>query len=238
MTLVALEDAGDEASPGRLTLAPLTLPGESHCRVASGEADLEHIRLSLRTAKLDLRVSVHGRIQVRIPGEADFDLVVSSPRSVDLLPRGDQIEIDLLFTEMPARLLQPRLAIDALDLTRIDEAETDEGTLVHRISTIRSGTLYSETLERPPRTLRQDQMLLFAASRGRLRTLGLEKDAMVLSYSGEVRGMTLGASTAARSLMPSVLQWLHQREGLTFLWAATLALLVFAQALVAFRKES
>jgi hypothetical protein len=120
--------------------------------------------------------------------------------------------------------LSPGLFVGNLSLLRIDQLQDAERTLVRRVSTILSGTLYLESLNGLVRPLRPAEAIQFDRSYGEIRTLGFHDGHLVVNFHGRVHGMTTGTGESRRSLMPTYLEWLQARHGLSLLWGTTLYL--------------
>jgi hypothetical protein len=59
---------------------------------------------------------------------------------------------------------------------------------------------------------------------GVIRTLQLLEDHIALTFHGYVSGMRSGYGANPRSLMPTYLEWLQARHGLSLLWGTTIYL--------------
>jgi hypothetical protein len=92
------------------------------------------------------------------------------------------------------------------------------------VSAIQSGTLYLESLNGSEYRLRSGQVLEFDEFEGQIRSLQLADNLITMQVHGRVRGMRTGVGSSERSLMPTVLEWLSARHGLSLLWGATLYL--------------
>jgi len=92
------------------------------------------------------------------------------------------------------------------------------------VSTILSGTLFLESLDGEKRQLRPGEELEFWESSGEIRMLRLEDNQIAVRYHGRVRGMTTGSGEGLHSLMPTYLEWMRARHGLSLFWGATLYL--------------
>lgn len=134
--------------------------------------------------------------------------------------------MDIDFIPEPAvkRKFSRQLLVDSLSLFSIDEQVDIEKTIVKRLSTILSGTLYFEALGGKKQVLRSGQELRFDYSAGEIRTITLEDGSIHLAFHGNVRGMSTGSSNNRISLMPTYLEWLSARHGLSLLWGTTLYL--------------
>ena len=97
-------------------------------------------------------------------------------------------------------------------------------TVVRQLSTLLTGDLYLEALNGQQYELRPREALRFDSSRGVIRSIGREQDAISLHYQGIVKGMKTGGATNSRSLMPSLLDWIRAQHGLSLLWGTTLYL--------------
>jgi hypothetical protein len=103
---------------------------------------------------------------------------------------------------------------------------------VRRISTIRSGKVFFETLGGKEHQLRALQRLDVEGARGVIRQLDLGESAINLNFVGVVSEIKTGASTRKKDLMPTLLQWVLARKTLVFLWSALVALVALGNAVV------
>jgi hypothetical protein len=111
-----------------------------------------------------------------------------------------------------------------LSLFRIEQYNELERTLVRRLSSIKAGTLYFESLNGRSLPLRSGQALDIEVVQGFIRTLELLDDGISLSFHGYVKQIKSGYGEHPRNLMPTYLEWLHARHGLSLLWGSTLYL--------------
>jgi hypothetical protein len=121
-------------------------------------------------------------------------------------------------------LLAPQLSVRGLSFARVDQFIGAGRSLVRRVSTILSGTLFLESLDGEKRQLRPGEELEFWESSGEIRMLRLEDNQIAVRYHGRVRGMTTGSGEGLHSLMPTYLEWMRARHGLSLFWGATLYL--------------
>jgi hypothetical protein len=133
-----------------------------------------------------------------------------------------QIDIDLILSPAVKGKFSRQLLVDSLSLFSIEEQVDIEKTVVKRLSSILSGTLYFEELGGKKQLLRSGQELHFDYSTGEIRTITLKDGNIVLAFHGNVRGMATGSSNNRISLMPTYLEWLSARHGLSLLWGTTL----------------
>jgi hypothetical protein len=222
-TALRLAAASVGGRVGSMTLAALMLPANT--RVSVRCADVSHqYRLSLAGSALDLRVDVYGPLHLAWAGAPAEELDLRTPRSVLLQSGPEGVDMDLTVSDTEPSVFSPQLSATDLTFARIDEYTDAEHTLVRRVSTILSGVIYFESLGGEAYPLRPGEALHFEAARGEIRTLQLEDDRIALKFHGRVRGMSSGSATVRRSLMPTYLDWLKARHGLTLLWGTTLYL--------------
>jgi hypothetical protein len=147
-----------------------------------------------------------------------------TPTAILLKAGADEVDIDIELPDGFEGGFAPSLSIRDLNLFRIDEYTTSHQTLVRRLSTVMSGTLYFESLNGREHRLRPAEMLHFEDAYGEIRTLRSHDDHFTLKFHGYVRGMRSGSSESGRSLMPTYLEWLKARHGLSLFWGTTLYL--------------
>jgi hypothetical protein len=132
------------------------------------------------------------------------------------------VDLDIELPDGTAGGFAPSISIQDLELFRIDEYTTSDQTLVRRLSTVESGTLYFESLNGRERRLRPGELLHFEDVRRDIRTLRSHGGHFRLQFHGYVRGMRFGSSESRRSLMPTYLEWLKARHGLSLFWGTKL----------------
>lgn len=209
-------------SASSLSLATLLLPAGSRLGIQPFDLPL-HYRLFLKSPSVELRAEVDGTMQIALPGRMPEKFDFASPKAIIMRTDSQFVDLMLSFPEAskPGNFLSQLLA-DDLTLFRIDEFVDQKHTLVRKVSTILSGTLYYESLNGKERLLRASEALCFEQSRGEIRTIQLHNDHISLKYFGRVRGMQTGSGANQRSLMPTYLEWLSARHGLSLLWGTTL----------------
>ena len=82
--------------------------------------------------------------------------------------------------------------------------------------------LYFAELNSREYPLRTGEGLQFKQSDGQMRILTMENGQLTLEFHGIVSEMTTGWEENRENLMPSRLEWLRARHGLTLLWGTTL----------------
>jgi hypothetical protein len=216
---ISLSVRSDDKGRGTLNVALLMLPIGARVDVSSGEISNEW-RLSIERAEGDLSATVNGPIRVGTSNGPSTELDFVSPKLVLLRPGKNEVQLRMIPTANPIAM-SPQLLINSLSLRRIEQTADAQRTVVRRLSTVLSGTLYLEALNGQNLALRPGEEIEFGESHGEVRSLRLDGDHIVLSFQGHVRGMTLGSGDNRRSLMPTWLEWLKARHGLSLLWGTT-----------------
>ena len=147
-----------------------------------------------------------------------------TPRSIRLIAGPDAVALYLTVPAAEPVSFASQLRVSELSFARIEEHDHAEMTLLRRLSTILSGTLYQDSLNGKVYPLRAGESLSFASVDGVIRALQLQDDRIALQFHGRVRGMCSLAGAYCRSLMPSYLEWIQARHGLGLFWGATLYL--------------
>lgn len=224
---VATSSRGDTS--GSVTLAPLNLPGRIAVRVekTSPRADCSIV---LSGIAAPVRATLNGRVQVETPDAALRELRLESPRPLVLETDSGGTSLQLALAPGTAAAFSPQLAVERLAFSRIDEFQGLDGTTAEEVSTILSGDVYLEELNGTRRPVRAAELLRFDEITGVLRTLQIADGHLTLHFNGRVRGMRSGWGSNPTSLMPTWLEWLQARHGLSLLWGTSLYLFGFAAA--------
>jgi hypothetical protein len=216
-----LSTVSDGTPPGSISLATLAFP--SGTRVWVRHTGVPHqYRLSLKGPSLKLQADVHGRLQVALAGKGVEQLDFKSPRAVHMQSGSDEVDLDLTFPETNKSAFSSQLSARDLSLFHIDEFQNSEQTLVRQLSTVLSGTVYLSALNDQARQLRTGEAITFEQSEGEFRTVSLLDDHIDVKFHGRVRGMTVGTGENRRSLMPTWLEWLRARHGVSLLWGSAI----------------
>jgi hypothetical protein len=195
-----------------------------------------HYRLSLRKAKGPIQVDVAGPLRIAGTGSPARTVDVMSPRAIVLEPGAEVVDLDLTFVDLAGAAMTPQVPIAHLALRRVDEFGDRGVSIVRTISTIVSGTLFFESLGGLQRPIRSGEALRFEGSSGEMRTVRLGPDHLTMTFHGRVSGMKIGSDESARSLMPTLLDWLRARHGLSLLWGTTVYLFGIGLAVVRWFK--
>lgn len=206
---------------GSISVAAITLPADATVRIRQ-ESVAGRYRLSLEGADAALRVNVFGPVAIAAPGEPLEVVDYRIPRGMPVSSGGHALVLDLQ-TRTPADLdLSPQIAVKHLAFSRVEEVAGTRADLVRRVSTIASGTLYWEALNGTERPLRRAETIEFDGLRGEIGGVELGDHGIALRFHGNVSDIAVGWGDNRRSLMPTWLEWLRARHGLSLLWGSTI----------------
>jgi hypothetical protein len=211
----------EEQGGGSITLEPLVLSANTRVELRL-MALPNQFRLSLSGSEITIRASVRGLVRVGISGAPVEEINFPAPASMLLRSDRNQVDFDLTFPKTSLNAFVPQLAAHNLSLSTIEEHLDPARTIVKRVSTILSGTLYFESLNGQERKLRAGEAISLQGTEGEIRTLRLEDKQIVLSFYGRARNIVSGTGASSRSLMPTYLEWLQTRHGLSLLWGTSL----------------
>jgi hypothetical protein len=181
-------------------------------------------RLSLRNPQVTIQIDVAGPIRVSRAGVSTKTFDIAAPRAIFLEPGNGVVDVDLVFLDPERSGMKPQVPVRGLIFFRIDEFADRGVSIVRRLSTITAGTLYFESLNGAAHPLRAGEALRFGQATGQIRTIRLDGERLSVNFHGRVRGMETGSEDSPRSLMPTWLEWLKARHGLSLLWGTTLYL--------------
>ncbi|MEJ7737668.1 MAG: toll/interleukin-1 receptor domain-containing protein [Chitinophagaceae bacterium] len=214
-------DTSSEPS-GTITLDALALPGGTQIGMRLTDVPGQH-RLSLKGKELNLPVNVNGLVEIRLPPVAPVHHRFVSPKSIHLQSGPDKVDVDFMLLSGSESVFSRPILADSLSLLRIDEHVENNYSLVRRVSTILSGTLYLKSSGRQERLL-PTQQIRFEWSQGEIRTLQVQGDHIDFAFHGRVKGMTAGEEDNRINLMPTYLEWLKKSHGLSLIGGTTLYL--------------
>ncbi|MEO6330207.1 MAG: hypothetical protein ABIO55_14840 [Ginsengibacter sp.] len=206
-----------------VTLAAIILPARSRINISPGEIPQQY-RLSIRSEQMDLRAAVDGIIEMAQAGAPPEQANFLSPKTIVFKSGSEEINLDMNFLTGTKSIFPRQLLADSLSLFNVDEHSNADNTntIIRHVSTVLSGTLYFESLGGKEKQLRPAQEIRFESSTGEIRTLDFKDDHIALTFHGTVQGMTTGGDKNRVSLMPTYLEWLSARHGLSLLWGTTL----------------
>lgn len=216
-----LSTISDEGSTSAINLATLKLPDTTRIRINSTKVSRQY-RLSLKGEIPDLQADVIGQVRILVSGGGVKEFNSSVPKLIDIQPESDAVDLDITFPKSSREAFSTQLAVQELDLFRVDVYPGDKRTIVRPVSTVLGGSIFFEELNGQERKLRRGEGIRFKESHGEIRTLQPYEDHLILRFHGHVRGMKTGSIGNGRSLMPTYLEWLRARHSLSLLWGTSL----------------
>lgn len=232
---VSLTAAPSGQRQGAVSLSPLLLPAGADVTLSYSEVPNQYrIEVSLlppkATANLPLQATVNGPITIAVPGSRSITVDLASPKPVLLHGRPNDVGLDLTFPTLPQSALSAQLDVRSIAFSRTDQFLESNKTVVRRLSTVLSGILTFESLNGEQVRLRPGEELHFQQSEGEVRSAECAAKHIDLKFCGRVRGITVGTGEGVHSIMPTYLEWLKARHGLTLLWGSGVYLFGIAAA--------
>lgn len=219
---------------GTVTLDGLILPPAAAISLTHAGTPRQY-RLEISAAAPDLHVALFGPTDLLVTGSGRRTLDFDVPSGLTLRAGRDGVFVDLALQDGGGALAQ-QLAARNISLQDVDESSEGNRTIVRRVSSIVSGTVYFDELDGQERKLRAGELLQFAQSEGELRSVRLDADRIVMTFQGTVHGMTIGRGRNQISLMPTWLEWLQARHGMSLFWGTALYVCGIAAAVFRWLK--
>jgi len=238
-TLLAGPESSGEASAiriatsgadtnGSINVGAIVLDAGTEVWLRQGEKPSQY-RLSLRDPRDPIQIDVFGNVEISLAGVPPRPHTFEAPRGIVLRPGSDIVSLDMVFLDPKHPGVTPQVAVNGLNFSRVEEIPDRSLSLLRRLSTLVSGTLYLESLNSQRRELRAGEDLQFSRAEGTIRLIRLEPEHLSLNFHGWVRGM----HTGSENLMPTWLEWLRARHGLSLFWGT--AMYLFGLGLAAAR---
>ena len=217
---------------GSINLPALALPAGVHVGIRLTDIPGQY-RLSFKGKEIDLPIDGNGLVEIRLRPHPTRQFNFLTPKLIHLQSGLDEVNLDLNFLPGSKNIFSVPILADSLSLLRIDQHFDDKYSVVRIASTILSGTIYFSSSDRQELRLLPGQQVTFNWSEGDIKKLELKGDHISFVFHGRVIGMTTGEKDNRINLMPTYLEWLRARLGLTILWGIIIVL--FALILLASR---
>jgi hypothetical protein len=211
----------DSKCRGGITLDRIILPRDAQIWLRRSR-EPDRIQISLKAPGATIRATLEGCVTGG--GRAASRWLTHSPRTLTVQVSDDEVELDIASASAAGIRFAPFIQARDLSFTRIEQVSRDGITLVRRVSTVTSGSLYYQSLNGEERKLRFAEPIRFARSEGDIRSIELDRGAIAVRFHGDVRGMMSGTEANARSVMPTWLEWLKANQSLSLLWGSALYL--------------
>lgn len=211
--------ASDTQCQGSITLDRMILPRDA--RIWLRQPNSAHgVQMSSKAAGAVIHVTVDGCVRVGSASGAPWP--ANGARTLAVRLGTDEVDLDLEVAPGARVAFEPFVRANDVTFTRVDRVARDNVTLVRYVSTIKSGTLYYQSLDGEERKLRFAEPIRFARSDGELRSIEVDQVQIAIRFHGDVSAMASGTEKHARSLMPTYLEWLKANHSLSLLWATAL----------------
>jgi hypothetical protein len=213
----------EDSQKGSVTLPAVKLP--SAARIYLRTVAPQRYRLSVEPPKGGLpafAVDYDGPVSVALDHGQLKPRSAAGPAQALLYPASGRIDLDFEVAPGAKMELVRQWRVTGLSMNRVERFMDANHTRARNLSTLLSGTLYLDSLNGERRSLRPGEAVRFEESTGDIRTLAIEANPISLQYQGQVRGMTTGFGEARTDLMPTLLEWLRARHGLSLMWGSAL----------------
>lgn len=199
--------------PARTRVTLETLEGGNRFRIAWA--------LPREEAPTPLSFSLLGAVQLGLgTSRPDVYHLGAVPKGLDLVP-GRDVVLELEASRNSELQIEPQLPVSMLSFVNVQQTQGVESS-VRPLSMIRSGVVSIQSLNGQNYKLRPGERLRFSSSEGEMQKTVLGPRGINVQYEGKVWGMSAGSSEFPTSLMPSMLEWLRARHGLSLLWGSAL----------------
>lgn len=216
-----LLQAASTPGGGTISLAPLVGPQGAEVTLRAGDMPNE-LRLSVKGLDASMQVDLSGSVTALLTRQAKQTIASATPQAVALVPGPADVDLDLIALNPALSVLAPSLAISTLALVRIDEVAQGGRSVVRRVSTLHSASVFFDELAGRELRLRAREALRFDEAQGVIRELRFADGRLIVNFHGKVRGMVSGSLEHPRKLMPSLLEWLRANQPLALLWGSAL----------------
>jgi hypothetical protein len=226
--MIRVSIPSNAASVRLIYAAPLIPPAGTRVWIRQMEAPKTY-RLSLkppdRRKGIEVRAEIQGLIEMAVPGVTEGLRSYDFGRSggtVEIGSQKDILDLDFVLGETAEATFYTQVPVESLVFIRVEEFDGSQRSLVRPLSTLLGGSLSLKSLNGEKHELSAGEQIRFEASEGRIDTLQLKSDRLILKFSGTVSGIKIGEGEASRNLMPNLLEWLKARRPLSLVWGATL----------------
>lgn len=184
-------------------------------------------RITLRSDRpepISIHVDVHGALAFAPAGSASTVTTLRAPQPVEISSTSGSLDLEITLAQGTPAPRWQQIEVRNLRIYQVQDDQKSDRPIVRPVSTLLTGSIYFESLGGTERKLRTGEMVRFSSAVGTLLTLDLRDDGIAATFQGDVKGMSLGAGENPRPIMPSLVTWLRQRQGLSLLWGTALYL--------------
>lgn len=217
-------------------LTPMLLSAGTGAAVSSSGRG--SVTLSFQAPGAEMSVGMLGTVVVISPDTGRQELVFGIPDALRMEAAADGTDI-LLNLKEGNGVIGALIGIDRLVLTESVDFLQLDSTLVRELSTIEGGSIYFDSIGGTKIDLRPGEVIeIGTLHRGEIREIALNDDYLDVVFVGTVSDLLAGQGTNSKSLMPTLLAWLHGRHELVLLWGATTYLFGLGMTLFAWWRKT
>jgi hypothetical protein len=198
---------------GQLTLAPIFLPANSRVWLRTSDVPGSY-RMAIRAKDAQFRADVFGQINIAGTGGVQ---TFRSPQGFLLNGGSHDTELEFVFSNREQNPFIQHLPVQTISMSSVEQFNDGERVSARRVSSVISGVLYFESLGGRERKLRQGETLEIQPAKGVLEKIGVADGKVVLEFHGAVTAIKTGEDSRT-DLMPTCLEWLQARHGLSLMW--------------------
>jgi len=219
-------DSTKDGKRGSIVVDRIVVPAGTHVWLSRTDLPRQY-RISLRSAApvpVRLHADVMGTVAIAPANAPATTTTLRAPRPVDFTGTTSALDVDLTLAPVAGAPRWQQIEARDLQVYRVENEQDSDRPLARPVSTVLSGSIFYESVGGTERKLRPGEMLRFGGASGTFLTLDLRDDGIAATFQGDVRELRTGAGEHPRSLMPTLLDWLRQRQGLSLLWGTALYL--------------
>ena len=212
--------------PGSIVVDRLEVPADTRVWIARTSVPRQY-RITLRSERpepISIHVDVNGSLAFAPAGAASTVTTLRAPQPVEISSTSGTLDLEVTLAQGTLAPRWQQIEARGLRVYQVQDDQKSERPIVRPLSTLLTGSIFFESLGGTERKLRTGEMVRFGSAVGTLLTLDVRDDGIAATFQGNVKGMTVGAGDQPRSIMPSLVTWLRQRQGLSLLWGTALYL--------------
>ena len=199
--------------PGQLTLAPIFLPANGRVWLRASDVPGSY-RMSIQAKDPQFRADVLGQINIAGIGAVE---TFRTPQGFLLTGGSRETELEFIFLNKEQNPFVQHLPLQTISMSSVEQFNDGDRVSARKISSVISGVLYFESLDGRERKLRQGETLEIQPAMGVLERIGVADGKIVLEFHGTVTSIKTGDDSRT-DLMPTCLEWLQARHGLSLMW--------------------
>jgi hypothetical protein len=218
--------SGEGVQKGAITLNNMYVPQKTRIMLSSNDVENQY-RLHLEvpeTERLVINASIQGNVALHHSGKS-FDINSDIPKSLVLHSATNKVDIDLVPFKNSLVTFLP--VPSANDLSFCHEETINFKDKKVTISDLISGTLNISTIKNEGYKFHNKEILQFKKIYGKIRSLQLSDDKIMLNFQGKAEGITTDMN---QSLMPSWLEFVSTHHRLKLIWASVIFLFGLGRA--------